>query len=271
MSDAPEENWDAFSAFYDDFTEHFDYDAWTGTLEALAREHGVGGKRLLDIACGTGKSFEPFLDRGYDVVGCDISRRMLEMAERRCGGRARLLHRDMRRLEVLGAFDLVLLINDALNYVVSDEDLRASLTAAAANLADQGILVLDINNLLLYRTMYATTTTIDRGHTFSVWRGQTPPDLPPGGPVRSTLEVFTHAGEGVWRRTSIVQIQRHHTAETMKSVLEAAGLRTLAIHGQDMAGTIHREFDERSHFKIIYIVGHRAGVEQLGDEVEIGE
>lgn len=271
MSDAPEENWDAFSPFYDDFTGHFDYVAWTQTLEALACEHGVSGTRLLDIACGTGKSFQPLLDGGYDVVGCDISQRMLEVAERRCGGRARLLHRDMRRLEVLGAFDLVLLINDALNYVVSDEDLRASLTAAAANLAADGILVLDVNNLLLYRTMYATTTVIDRGHTYSVWRGQTPPDLPPGGHARATVDVFTRADEDAWHRTSIVQVQRHHTAAMMDAALAAAGLKTLALHGQDIAGTIHREFDERSHFKIIYIVARRDDVEQLDNEVEVRE
>lgn len=257
LTDAPQENWDAFSAVYDEFTEHFDYAAWTGALEALAREHGVGGKRLLDIACGSGKSFAPFLDRGYEVVGCDISQRMLDLAERRSGGRARLLHRDMRGLEVIGTFDLVLMINDALNYVVTDEDLSASLAAAAANLAHDGILVLDVNNLLLYRTMYATTTAIDRGDRLFVWQGQCRPDLEPGGPARSTLDAFTQADDDLWHRITVVQVQRHHTAEAMDAAIEAAGLQTLAIHGQDLVGHVHREFDEQSHFKVVYAVGHR--------------
>lgn len=260
MTDAAEPNWDAFSAFYDEFTAHFDYEAWTATLESLARDHGLGGTRLLDIACGSGKSFAPFLQRGYDVVGCDISRRMLDVADDRAGGRARLLHRDMCELERIGDFDLVLLVNDALNYVVTDDALHAALAAAAANLAAGGILVLDVNRLLLYRTMYANTAAIDGAQQrLYVWRGQTARDLAPNGPVRATLEAFSPAEDDRWQRTSIVQVQRHHSAEALEAALAAAGLRTLAIHGQDMAGTIHRAFDPQQHVKIIHIVGHRPG------------
>ena len=43
------------------------YPSWTATLERLAVRHGLAGRRLLDVGCGTGKSFLPFLARGYDV------------------------------------------------------------------------------------------------------------------------------------------------------------------------------------------------------------
>ena len=38
------------------------------------------GERVLDVACGTGKSFMPFLARGWDVTACDLSPAMLARA-----------------------------------------------------------------------------------------------------------------------------------------------------------------------------------------------
>ncbi len=49
--------YDRMAPYYDRFTAHHDYDAWTRTLERLARGHGLHGRRLLDVGCGTGKSF----------------------------------------------------------------------------------------------------------------------------------------------------------------------------------------------------------------------
>lgn len=256
MTDGAEHHWDAFASDYDRFTAHFDYDAWTSSLEALAREHGLAGTRLLDVACGTGKSFAPFLERGWEVVGCDISSRMLEVAERRAGGRARLLHRDMRELEVVGEFDLVLMINDALNYVTTDADVAAAVAAAAANLAEGGILVLDVNTLLLYRSMYASTTVLEDENTVFVWRGQTPADLGPRGDVRATLDTFGRQDDDRWTRSTVVHVQRHHPAEVIDAAVAAAGLRTLAVHGQDLMGTVHREIDPATHAKTILVVGH---------------
>lgn len=255
MSDGAEHHWDAFASDYDRFTAHFDYDAWTTSLEELAREHGLSGTRLLDVACGTGKSFAPFLQRGWDVVGCDLSARMLEVAERRADGRARLLHRDMRELEVVGAFDLVLMINDALNYVTTDEDVAAAVAAAAANLADGGLLVLDVNTLLLYRSMYAATQVLEDEDTVFAWRGQTPPDLGPRGDVRATLDTFSRVEGDRWTRRTVVHEQRHHPAEVVDAAIAAAGLRTLAVHGQDVLGRVHREVDPATHAKTVLIVG----------------
>src|SRR3954462_10917390 len=94
--------YDAAAEVYDEFTAHHDYDGWTALIERLAREHGLAGWRLLDAGCGTGKSFMPFLERGYDVVAFDISPAMLRVARAKCGGRARLAEADVRDLPRLG-------------------------------------------------------------------------------------------------------------------------------------------------------------------------
>jgi ubiquinone/menaquinone biosynthesis C-methylase UbiE len=112
MSAQAREAYDAAADVYDDFTAHHDYDGWTALIERLARAHGLAGDRLLDVGCGTGNSFLPFLERGYRITACDISPRMLARAREKCDGRARLSVADLRSLPRLGSFDLVLAIDD---------------------------------------------------------------------------------------------------------------------------------------------------------------
>src|SRR5437879_6316065 len=75
--------YEGFAPFYDLFTHSYQHERYLENLEALAIEHGLTGRRLLDVGCGTGKSFVPMLRRGYEVVGCDISPAMVEVARGR--------------------------------------------------------------------------------------------------------------------------------------------------------------------------------------------
>src|SRR5215208_2984480 len=99
--------YDALAPFYDRFTAHHDYELWTGGLLELARAHGLAGNRVLDAGCGTGKSFVPLLERGFEVTACDQCPAMLELAACKAGGRATLHCHDLRDLEPIGEFDLI--------------------------------------------------------------------------------------------------------------------------------------------------------------------
>src|SRR6185369_2545917 len=112
VSDHARVAYDAFARDYDDFTAHHDYEAWMTDLEAFALDAGLRGMRLLDVACGTGKSFGPLLERGYAVTACDLSPAMLALASAKAGGRAELSVQDMRALPALGTFDLITCLDD---------------------------------------------------------------------------------------------------------------------------------------------------------------
>ena len=83
---APEPARDAYQRLaptYDLYTEAYDYDRWLAELEELAREHGVRGRRLLDVACGTGnftRNFAGTVGESGLVVGIDVSQTMLRRA-----------------------------------------------------------------------------------------------------------------------------------------------------------------------------------------------
>jgi len=58
---------------------------------------GRSGATVMDAGCGSGAQARWLLDQGADVVGIDLSPRMIEEAERRCGGRGRFLVADLAR------------------------------------------------------------------------------------------------------------------------------------------------------------------------------
>jgi SAM-dependent methyltransferase len=53
------------------------------------------GAAVLDAGCGSGAQAQWLLEQGADVVAIDISHRMIDEAERRCGGRGRFLVADL--------------------------------------------------------------------------------------------------------------------------------------------------------------------------------
>src|SRR5690242_11065952 len=147
------EAYERLAPVYDLLTAGYDHPTWLDSLETLALEHGLEGHRLLDVACGTGKSFMPMLARGYEVSACDVSPAMVELARVKVdgtGSKASLFVADMRALPPLAPVDLITCLDDAVNYLVSAEDLSAALASMACALAPGGLIAFDVNTLATY-------------------------------------------------------------------------------------------------------------------------
>jgi SAM-dependent methyltransferase len=253
--------YDAFAPFYDSFTAGSDYEAWTGHVLALAERLGLRGRSLLDLACGTGKSFVPFLRRGFSVTGCDVSAGMLAEARRKAPGAA-LLRADVRELDAIGRFDLVTCFDDSLNYLLEDADLAMALASAAANLDPHGLFLFDLNTLLAYRTTFARDSVAERDGAVFAWRGESAADAAPGCRAAATIEVFAaREEEGLYERSSSRHAQRHHPSGRVTALMEAAGLRCVAIHGVRDDGSLERELDEARHLKVLYAARRAKGGE----------
>ncbi len=244
--------YDSLAFAYDALTADYGHEEWVPALESLAQAHGLRGQRLLDVACGTGKSFLPLLERGYTVTGCDASGQMLALARAKAPA-AYLVDADMRQLPPLGRFDLVTCLDDALNYLLSASELTGALRGIASNLDDHGIAVWDLNTLAMYRGAFATDSLTEAGELFLAWEGETPPDLPSGGFAHATVHVFSRGEDGTWQRTASRHQQRHWPAEVVALAAARAGLLLLAIRGQRRGGVIESECDELVHTKSVYV------------------
>jgi SAM-dependent methyltransferase len=245
------ETYEGLAPFYDELTREHDYEGWTHHLEQTALRFGVGGRRLLDAACGTGKSFLPFLERGYEVTACDISPEMVELARLKAPGVEPFVA-DMRALGRLGSFDLVTCLDDSVNYLLDDGELEAALASFAVNLAPDGVLVFDVNTVSTYRTTFARDAIVDGEGLYLAWHGECTGDEGPGCLAGLVIEAFRELESGLYERVSTRHTQRHHPRDDVEAALAGAGLALAGVFGQLPDGSLDELADEDLHHKLVY-------------------
>jgi SAM-dependent methyltransferase len=138
----------AYEQLADAYAERIDAKAHNACYDrpaVLSLLPPVAGRRVLDAGCGPGVYAEWLAGHGAEVVGIDVSPRMVELARLRLGGTATLFRADLARpLDFLppASFDLVLAAL-TLDYV---RDWDAVLGEFARVLRDPGHLVFSVGH-----------------------------------------------------------------------------------------------------------------------------
>jgi SAM-dependent methyltransferase len=243
----------AIAPVYDDFTSHHDYELWIGNLFPKLVANGLTGKRLLDVGCGTGKSFIPLLERGWEVTACDISASMVELARAKVGDRARLSVADMRELPAYGEFDLVICLDDAVNYLLDEDELARALAGMARNLAPTGLLMFDVNTLQTYRTFFTEEVAVEREGMRLLWHGRSSPQAEPRSISEAVFEVEPLHGGTAAEIEPHVHRQRHFPQHDVLVALGKAGLECLDVFGHGHDAVPQQPLEETRHTKAVYI------------------
>jgi SAM-dependent methyltransferase len=246
--DTAKRTYDALAPSYDDFTlgYGYKYETWTATLLARAEEEGLHGKRMLDVACGTGFSFIPLLERGFRVTGCDVSPAMIEAARAKVGDRAELLVADMRELPEIGEFDLIWSINSAMNYLLDTDELTAALAGMRRNLAPRGLLLFDLMSLKTARTFFVGEFAVEREGKKFLWKGA----LSAGEVAAGAVGGGRLEEEG--RPAVDTHRMRHFGEAEVLGAIEAAGLSCVRVLGEDQ-GVLQEELDEEAEPTAVYV------------------
>lgn len=119
----------------------------------------VGNARILIVGCGGGRTVIPLLQRGYDVVGVDISQEMIKLAERQtesAGINAQLLVMDAARIAdnfQPGSFDVVWFPFHSADYIFPKNNRHSAFKASARLLKPNGLLIFNSHNLFFPRTL----------------------------------------------------------------------------------------------------------------------
>ncbi len=245
--------YEEIAGIYDAFTHANDYEMWLGRalLPELARRGLPDRGDALDVGCGTGRAFAPLLRRGWTVRGCDLSPAMLERAAETEGGdRVELSVADMRGLPELGSFDLVLSLNDSVNYLLGEGDLVDALRGMRANLRPDGLLLFDVNSRAVYEGSYSETSEVE--HEGKRWRwvgcGEVGPSI-----YEARIE-----GDGI---EAVPTRERFRPEAEVREAMSAAGLTCLAALGMEEVDgevVLSEPPDEQRHYKIVFI-GEIAG------------
>jgi SAM-dependent methyltransferase len=237
--------YEPLAKYYDRFTERSAYEPVIAQVEAWAQAQGLRGRRLLDVACGTGKSFVPMVARGYELAACDISPAMVAEARLKAP-EAEIVVADMRELPWVGSFDLITCMDDAVNYLLTVEDLHAALASMAAALAPGGILIFDSNTLGTYRTDFAESFEIDSGDTRFSWRGEASPDVEPGALVSATMTIEAPGATAESRH-----VQRHWPVDALREACLEAGFGQIVFRGLVTGPQLAGDPDEEHDLKVM--------------------
>lgn len=244
--------YEAIAPVYDDFTAHHNYRLWVGALLELGAANGLRGDTVLDVACGTGKSFIPMLEQGWKVTACDISASMVEMARAKAGPDVRLEVADMRKLPVYGSFDLVCCLDDAVNYLHDQAELEGTLRGLAANMAPHALCIFDSNTMTQFRGFFAEHVELERNGRRMIWDGHADANFGPGEIAEASFSFEPLDGSGPTVPPELHR-QRHHPESEVRAAIDASGLELVALYGHHHDGVPHQPMSEEDHTKAVYV------------------
>jgi SAM-dependent methyltransferase len=142
---------------YDELSS--DYDRFVNWERRLATElpfieeqlGGIGAERVLDAACGTGQHAIALAQRGYEVVGTDVSEGMIAQARQNAAAEGLKVTFAQAGFgesaaAVKGPFDAVLCLGNSLPHVLTRKELRVTLDDWASVLRRGGLLFVQTRN-----------------------------------------------------------------------------------------------------------------------------
>ncbi|OPL10004.1 MAG: hypothetical protein AVO34_04830 [Firmicutes bacterium ML8_F2] len=225
------EPYEKFAAFYDRIMESVDYESWADYVEQLLSRFSKHPYTLVDLACGTGRSTLPFARRGYLITGVDLSTAMLQHARLKAsseGLQVDFLSQDLRQLDLPPVYDLALLFQDGLNYLLKEEDLLVALTAIYSILKPGSLFIFDLTRPKLRPAGdNGEISRADLGNMILVWESSFDP-LVEIWSVNLTVTMQNERG-----RFEIFKEQhceKEYPPELVSTLLKKSGFNLLALY-----------------------------------------
>lgn len=223
--------YERFAYVYDELMKDAPYEKWLMILTAKLEQYGIGGRKVLDLACGTGEMTVELAQHGFDVTGVDLSDEMLLVANEKAvklGLSIPLFQQNMAELEGLGQFDCVTIFCDSLNYLRDEEDIVKTFSRVHEHLKDGGLFLFDVHSIYKMEEIFRDNTFAVNGEEVSyIW------DCFPGEEpysVEHDLSFFVRDDEsGLYDRFDELHYQRTYPVEQYKKWLEQAGFTVSEI------------------------------------------
>lgn len=235
-----------FASVYDTFMDETPYDIWRERIVHAMETYGVSkrGKAdslldseknlIVDLGCGTGTLTQLLAQDGYDMIGIDCSEEMLAIANTKkeeSNEEIFYLLQDMRELELYSTVGTIFSVCDSLNYLLEEADLKETFLRVNNYLYPGGIFVFDFNTVYKYSQVIGDTTIAENREDCSfIWDNYYHSEEEIN---EYDLTLFVKNEDGLYRKFSETHYQRGYTMETMKEIIEEAGMEwIMAIDGE---------------------------------------
>lgn len=252
-----------FASVYDTFMDETPYEEWAEFLHELIKEYGVSKPAskgdsvldseknlVLDLGCGTGTLTELLAQYGYDMIGVDFSREMLNIAmekKEKSGNSILYLCQDMRELDLYSTVGTVISACDSVNYLLEEEDVIETFRRVNNYLYPGGVFIFDFNTVYKYAQVIGDTTIAENREDCSfIWDNYYHEEECVN---EYDLTIFVKEDRnGLFRKFTETHYQRGYTLEEMKAFIEKAGMKFIKAVDADT----HEEPTDKS--ERIYII-----------------
>ncbi|WLR49911.1 class I SAM-dependent methyltransferase [Bacillus tianshenii] len=215
--------YEGFAYLYDELMSDAPYDSWTEFVQKQANNYNIEGKRLLDLACGTGELSVRLAEKGWVVTGADLSEDMLAVAQQKAHMKhlpITFLKQDMAKLSQFEPFDIITIFCDSLNYLQTEEDVKETFSSVYENLTDNGLFLFDVHTVYKMKELFIGQTYASNDPAISfIWQcfeGETPLT------VEHDLTFFVE-DNGIYERFDETHVQRTYPEESYDEWLREAG------------------------------------------------
>lgn len=220
-----------FSEFYDALTANVSYDTVSQVLSSLLTRYGKSRGLLLDLACGTGSVSVRLAEKGYEVIGVDLSPEMLSEAQNKAysaGQNILFLCQDMTALDLYGTVDAAVCTLDGLCHLLDEKSVQAALRKVSLFMNPGGVFLFDVNSVYKHRAVLGNNTFVyDTDDVYCVWQNTL---LSDGVTVQMDLDFFEPVSdEGDYVRQSERFTERAYPRETLEAMLKKAGFTVLDV------------------------------------------
>ena len=239
--------YEALAASYDRLTNDVDYEATVEFYMEILRREGLKPRTVVDLACGTGSVTKILAERGYSVVGVDMSEEMLTEADMKTydlENRPVFSCQKLQDLRLPRAADMAVCALDSLDYILDPADCEAAIQRTYKILNPGGIFIFDVNTPEKLRAMDGQVFLDEDDDVYCVWRGEFDEET---NICSYGMDLFQRHGE-VWHRSFEEHCEYAYSQEQLTGYLKAAGFTHIEVYA-DRKFEAPREGEQRIYFK----------------------
>lgn len=236
-------SYSSFAYIYDSLTYDVEYEKRADYLEEIFKKHFNGKPELVcELGCGTGTMCNILSDRGYDMIGIDMSESMLDVAMQKSFGKNILyLNQDMREFELYGTVDVIICLLDSFNYITDISDLEKIFALCKNYLNPDGLLIFDVNTKYKFENVLSDNTfTFDTDEIFYVWENSYDEKTR----LCEFFLTFFVENDGVYERIDEYHVEKCYEDSEIVNALEKSGFKGILKYA-DMSFEMPKNDEER--------------------------
>lgn len=204
------------------------YQYWRKLLLRTVSERRLKVRTLVDLMCGTGNSTIPWTRRaGWSIIGVDGSAAMLRKARRK-SDRVRWHCQDVRKLRLQERAEIATCHFDALNHVLSPEELQQVFHRVADILHPGGLFLFDISTEHWFRWLHEREKLYTIGKNYMVASNQ----YDPKNRIIEFRQLWFIPRKGLYKKRLVRVRERSYTAGEIRMMARMSGFRVLTVNQQ---------------------------------------